>query len=537
MYREWLTEFWYSGKDLENSKVYFLTPTGGIYGKVGVNTFRNAISAHYLPYSSEYVAPPSIDIVRPWFKTTRYGEAIPTKGTLKKSLFPPRWRLLMTQIIQCLGEPPFSNHMLAICAADTPMVLKAPKPSYNAERVPQGTKTGAKPEHKKHSTSLKQSTVSSKEATKGGSSKAPIASKTSLSKKRKCLARPWTQTQASLQFLHLWMMHKEDQQATDCPTSLGVTSEERANPQLNSVILPQQHGMNEGTNNTSYDHLFTGMDQHVLADQTKSVGEGLETVLTQPITGKGASSVARKIKEETSNTIKLEYLAKLVSHVQPSFKDLDSPKDDPVIIVDDIDEDEEDEIHAATNNETEDTLVPKFSSQSSQIQELTNQVLILQSQKHKMELEKNKAEAKVALLKAQPSNPNVKQLNELLVASVQAKLKTLDALPCILLNITQDLNKFAQEAEKESIDSDSDNETYVTSSMVEPSRTKKLKKFDFITEDGRHIHLTEEEINHQKKLKEDAKAKAAKQEREVRKAELVDLLGPKVVKKYYNDKL
>ncbi|GKA61034.1 hypothetical protein Tco_0760441 [Tanacetum coccineum] len=51
------------------------------------------------------------------------------------------------------------------------------------------------------------------------------------------------------------------------------------------------------------------------------------------------------------------------------------------------------------------------------------------------------------------------------------------------------------------------------------------------------IHLTEEEINHQKKLEEDAKAKAAKQEGEVRKVELVNLLGPEVVKKYYNDKL
>ncbi|GKE57281.1 hypothetical protein Tco_1496466, partial [Tanacetum coccineum] len=65
----------------------------------------------------------------------------------------------------------------------------------------------------------------------------------------------------------------------------------------------------------------------------------------------------------------------------------------------------------------------------------------------------------------------------------------------------------------------------------------KLKKFDFITEDGRHIHLNEKEINRQKKLEEDVKAEAAKQEREVRKAELVDLLGPEVVNKYYNDKL
>ncbi|GKE16807.1 hypothetical protein Tco_1424384, partial [Tanacetum coccineum] len=261
-----------------------------------------------------------------------------------------------------------------------------------------------------------------------------------------------------------------------------------------------------------------------------------------------------------------EDLAKMVSHVEPSFKDLGSSEDDPVIVVDDSDEDEDDEVHATENVETEDTSVPKSSSlRSFQVQELTNQVLILQSQKYKLELEKNKAEAEAALLKAQPSYPNVEQLlfDELTeevkglkkqvheleielpgdleeiptkledftktvaiqVTSVQAKLKTLDALPCLLLNVTKALNKFAQvldsasskagdqrrqkalsskEVEKESTISDSDDETHVTSSM---------------------------------KLEEDAKAEAAKQEGEVRKAELVDLLGPEVVKKYYNDKL
>ncbi|GKB57913.1 hypothetical protein Tco_0914099 [Tanacetum coccineum] len=65
--------------------------------------------------------------------------------------------------------------------------------------------------------------------------------------------------------------------------------------------------------------------------------------------------------------------------------------------------------------------------------------------------------------------------------------------------------------------------------MVEPSTTKKLKKFDFITKDGRHIHLTEEEINHQKNLEEDVKDEATKQEGEVKKAELVYLFGPEVI--------
>ncbi|GJW33665.1 hypothetical protein Tco_0053697, partial [Tanacetum coccineum] len=114
------------------------------------------------------------------------------------------------------------------------------------------------------------------------------------------------------------------------------------------------------------------------------------------------------------------------------------------------------------------------------------------------------------------------------VASVQANLKTLDALP---EHIKEDKVKkalFLEEAKKESTDSDSDDETHVIVSMVEPSRTKKLKKFDFITKDGRHIYLIEEEINHQKKLEEDSKAEVAKQEGEVRKAKLVDLLVSRI---------
>ncbi|GJU91215.1 hypothetical protein Tco_1303638 [Tanacetum coccineum] len=66
---------------------------------------------------------------------------------------------------------------------------------------------------------------------------------------------------------------------------------------------------------------------------------------------------------------------------------------------------------------------------------------------------------------------------------------------------------------------------------------KKLKKFDFITEYGDHIHLIEEQINAQKKIKESVKAEATKHKVEVRKEEMVDLLGPDVVSKYYKAKL
>ncbi|GKA98164.1 hypothetical protein Tco_0826058 [Tanacetum coccineum] len=159
--KEYLAEFWYSAQALENSKVSFSIPTGGIFGEVRVNTFRNAIGAHYLPHSSEYVAPPSIDVVRKWLLTIGYGEEEDIINKLKKkqrekvvpytrflsllimhkmkedcgdgnvTLYPTQvfsvnnWALMPNQP----EEPPFTYHMLAICAATKHVIFKAPKTS------------------------------------------------------------------------------------------------------------------------------------------------------------------------------------------------------------------------------------------------------------------------------------------------------------------------------------------------------------------------------------------------------------------------
>nr|GEX65845.1 hypothetical protein [Tanacetum cinerariifolium] len=240
-------------------------------------------------------------------------------------------------------------------------------------------------------------------------------------------------------------LHKEDQQATGGPTSLRVTSEDRANPQLSTGMsalnlnepifsasfiiysesasghdvstdstakvnpelyapndsIPPQQGMDEETKNTLYDHIFGGTNPHVLADQTKSVNKGLETVLTQPTTKKGASSTVIRAdkdeasiaihgdKEEASSIIKLKDLAKLVSQIQPGFKDLDSPEDDHVIIVDESKKDE-------PNAKTEDTSVPRSSSPSSlptelkdlpsKFNKLTKEIKGLKIQVHELEI-------------------------------------------------------------------------------------------------------------------------------------------------------
>ncbi|GKC80805.1 hypothetical protein Tco_1131579 [Tanacetum coccineum] len=262
-------------------------------------------------------------------------------------------------------EPPFTNHMLDICVVDTPMVFKAPKTSSKAESVYQGTKPGAKPRHKKLSTSSKQHAVSNKKATKGRSSKAPTSSKTGHSKKRKDSSsamdsnpsQPLVSTPVDTE------IHKEDQQVTGGPTFRGndastlSTTEADPGKSAPSDFVPQQQGMNKGTKNTSYDHLFVGNE---------------------------ASSIAKQLQRS------------------------DSPEDDPVIVMDDSDEDEDDEVHATENVETKDTLVSKSSSPRLS-PSLTSQVAELKTLEWEMP-------AEFLVVSSQ-------------VDMVQAKLKTLDALP------------------------------------------------------------------------------------------------------------
>ncbi|GKB48684.1 hypothetical protein Tco_0899437 [Tanacetum coccineum] len=450
MYQEYLAKFPHLAKALENSKVSFSTPMGGIYGEEDIILkLKKKQRENVVPYTR------FLSLLIMYKMKEDY-------GIDEVTLYPTQifsvnnWALKPNQP----EEPPFTSYMLAICALERLVVFKGPKTSSRAESVSQGAKSGAKTGHKKPTTSSKQPSVSNKEATKGGSSKAPTGSKTSHSKKRNESnstmvsnpSRPSVSTPMDTK------MHKEDQQATGGPSSLGVTRHDvlpdftaEAHPGLSAPndFIPPQQGMDEGTKNTSYDHIFAGIDPHVLADQTKSVSEGLETVLTQPTTEKGASSTAiYGDKEEASSTI--------------------NDKDEP-------------------NAKTEDISVPRSSSpRSLQIKELTNQVHILQSQKHKLELEKNKAEAEAVLLKAQTSFPNeLKEISTKLedftkiatsltshvaelktfqwelpeeflslpakVESTQAKLKTLDTLPILLVNVTKTLNKFAEVLESTSI--------------------------------------------------------------------------------------
>ncbi|GJS27999.1 hypothetical protein Tco_0488619 [Tanacetum coccineum] len=407
----------------------------------------------------------------------RYSREIREKGTLKKNCLPPRWRLLMGQIIQCLGgktsgldqisnkdatilfislllenmmpeydnedliinptqvfsvynwtlkpnqpkEPPFTAHMKAICKLDVLVVSKAPKPSSQTEEVPQGKNPRAKSGLRRKQSS-KHTSESQTKASKSKTGQSETKTKSS-SATDKSPSHPSPPT------LVVGEMHKEAQQAAGDPTSLGATSKKE--PTLSSVV-----DMNEGTKNYSFDHIFAGSNPSVLVDKTKSARNGLKIAHTDL----DKSEKEEAVKEDTHDTF----------HDMP-----------------------------------EDTSVPPHPSlKSSQIQELMAQVQLLKSQKDELEQQKVTAKAEVASLKARPSYPDVNQLTTLLIKELkqhvkdmeielpgdlkeiptkleiftstissltfQKQLKNLDSLPSLLNMVTKTLNRFATMVENSS---------------------------------------------------------------------------------------
>ncbi|GKC62032.1 hypothetical protein Tco_1089630 [Tanacetum coccineum] len=418
-YKEYLCEFWYTAKTLDDSKIWVSTPTSRIKGDINITSFRNALRAHYLPHSSMYVPPPSIAVVRSWFAIIRYSGEIGAKGTLKKSFLPPRWRLLMAQIIQCLGGktgshdqisnkdaiilycmanrvkvdyakliwediihklnkktrlkalkpnqpegPPFTDHMKAICNIDVPVDFQDLKTSSQTEKVPQGKKPGAK-----SGLRIKQSSKHTSESkTKASKSKNGQSDKEtqSSSAKDKSPSHPSPSTPM------VGEMHKEAQQAACGPTSLWATSKEGAHPQLSS-----------------------GTNLSVLVDKTKSVGNGLKTTHTDLGTNKESKS------DEILKKIKLEDLSDLMKDTRSSFFTPDSPQDEPIIVSDESEEVETEKdvaTHATSHNIHKDTSL-------------------------------------TSVLEGQAG---------------AEKLKTLDGLPSLLNKVTDTLNRFATVVENAS---------------------------------------------------------------------------------------
>ncbi|GKA11450.1 hypothetical protein Tco_0690996 [Tanacetum coccineum] len=539
---------------LKNSKVCLSTPTGGILREVEVNTFRNAIGENYLSHFIEYVATPLLETVRAWFSTIGYSGEIRAKRTLKRVVF------LLD------GEHRMEGHGSENVTLNPTQVfsawpIKAPKTSSKDEKkVPKGTKPGAKSGQRKKQIPFTYHHPQSKieatkiEATKGGSSsKEPTGSKTSHS------------------------------QATGGPTSLGVTSEDGAHPQLSSGMsafihikpiyststiihsesasehdvtasskveadsgvyapkdsIPQTTGKDEGPNKLSLDNIFLGTNLHVLVEKMKSTSEGLETVLTPPTIGKGDNNIAKEIKEEFNTSpdlsnsndalkgIKLEDLSKLVQDVGVEFMNLDSPKDnEPIIVQDDSDE----EVHAEKvqteePKETVDALAPHPSSRNSiQIQELTNQVLLLQSQNSKLKKEKTQAEAEVAPLSVQPSFLNFNDLSKEIKELKKYVEKLEVELPGDLKEILNRLENLLQLSPLLPLNPPNGSPQY-EGELIKKDKGKKVMSSKDAEEEGIDSKSDDANLTGSRKLKDLAKADMAKQEVVLGKEELVDLLG------------
>ncbi|GJY23328.1 retrovirus-related pol polyprotein from transposon TNT 1-94 [Tanacetum coccineum] len=232
--------------------------------ELGITTFRNALRAHYLPHSNEYVSPPSLVVVRPWFATIEYNREIGDKGTLKKSCLPPRWRLLMAEIIQCLGA-------------------------------------GTKKKHSKHNLGSKE------EATKSQPfSKEAAHSPTGHSKKKKKsgTAKDKAPRQPSVSTPIDTELHKEDLQAAGDPTSFRSASGYDA---LIDSTAKADPGKSAPRTNLS-----------VLVDKTKSAGDGLKIAHT--VSGTNEESGFK----EMSKKIKMEDLLNLMQDTRSAFFTPDS---------------------------------------------------------------------------------------------------------------------------------------------------------------------------------------------------------------------
>ncbi|GJV25265.1 hypothetical protein Tco_1377960 [Tanacetum coccineum] len=262
----------HSSKTLDDSKVWISSPTGGIRGDIGITTFRKALRAQYLPHSSMYVPPPSITTMRPWFTAIGYKGEIGEKGTLKKSCLPPRWRLMMAQIMQCLGGKTggldqISNKDATIlyCLANGVKVDYA-KIIWEdlIHKLNKKTREKIVPYPSVHNLTLKPKQPEEPPFT--DHMKAICNLDVHVDSKT---PKPSSQTE-------------EAQQAAGGLTSLGATSEEGAHPQLSS-----------------------GSNPSVLVDKTKSAGDGLKTAHTDSGANKEsrADDISLKSEEEEKEEV------------------------------------------------------------------------------------------------------------------------------------------------------------------------------------------------------------------------------------------
>ncbi|GJS20728.1 hypothetical protein Tco_0449360 [Tanacetum coccineum] len=320
-YKEYLSEFWYSAKALDNSKASFLIPTEdeGWYRDGDI-----------------IIHPTQIFSVNNW--------------ALKPN--------------QPKG-PPSTAPMVAICNAKKPVAFKAPRTSSQTK------KKDSNPSQPLVSTPVDTGMHKEDRQVAGGLTSLRVTSKEGAYPQLSSGMSAFSNLKPI--FLASVIIHSEYASGYDASADSTAEADPRTSAANDS--LPPQQGKDEGTKNYSLDHIFAGTNPNVLVDKTKSVSDGLETVLTTPET-------------RTSN------VAKPSEEIKPG-----PSKDDPIIEVDESDDGEniEEEPHTASDVETEDTSAPilpppsslptKLKELPSKFSELTDEVKALKTQVHGLEIE------------------------------------------------------------------------------------------------------------------------------------------------------
>ncbi|GJV87258.1 retrovirus-related pol polyprotein from transposon TNT 1-94 [Tanacetum coccineum] len=488
----------------------------GIRGDIGINTFRNALRAHYLPNSSMYVPSPFITTVRPWFATVGYSGEIGAKGTLKKSFFPIMRRLLMSQIIQCLGGKTgvldqISNKdaIILYCLDNGVKTPKLQNLPYKLRRFHKAKRLELKLDSEENNL---QNTHLSPRLRHPNLKLANLEKETTSNlAKDKSPSHPLPPT------LVVGEMHKEAQQVVGGLTSLGATSKEGSHPQLSSGCDASTDSKAEADPGTSALNDFIPLQQ----DQTKSVRDGLKTAHTD--SGINKESRANDI----SKKIKMEDLLDLLKDTRSAFFTPDSPQDEHIIVSNESEEEEtekDEDTHATSHDIPKDTL----------------------SQKEKLEQQKAKAKEEVASLKVWPPYPDINQLTELLISFLKPKLSKLLALHDFSNCLPTELKEFPSKFTK------------LSRNIKELKKHKKLQTLDSLPS---ILNKVTETLNRFSTVVEhtsgattkdvcsagQATASPAEGEKNTNPTskvvepnmydELVDLLGIDIVTQYYNNKL
>ncbi|GJR13713.1 hypothetical protein Tco_0796365 [Tanacetum coccineum] len=464
-YQEYLREFWYTAKTLKDSKVWVSTPTGRVRGEISITTFRNAIRAHYLPHSSgktggldqisnkdatilyylangvqvDYAKIIWDDLIHKLSKKTRE-KIVPYPSVYNLTLKPNQPE-----------EPPFTDHMKAICNLDMHVDSKAPK--YSSPTEEKETKSSS-------------------------------AIDTSPS-------HPLPPT------LAVGEMHKKAQQAAGGPTSLEDTNEDGAHPQLSSgsnlsVLIDKTKSARDGLKNA---HTDSGASKQSEADEiskkvkledlsdilkdTKSAFFTPDSPTDEPIIVSDESeeeeakkaeqppATSQDVPEDTSvphtSSPRSAQIQELMAQAKPSYPDINQlttllvtslkPKIAKLLALHDFDS----------------CLPTELKELPSKVTELSVEIKELKQYVKDMELElpgdlqeiPSKLETFTSIISSLSSQvADLKNIQwELpikfcdlphLVSSVQEKLKTLDSLPVFLKKVTNTLNRFTTMVEKAS---------------------------------------------------------------------------------------